>query len=182
LAKSLGWAKPVLVDDDLGTTASGFAQRLGFERLLADIALRKVGILFCFEASRLSRNSPDWASVFHFCGHLDTLVVDGDQVYDLSVPGERAMLGIKGTMAEMELSIMQKRLTQAREGKAARGELKYTLPPGYVHDPDGGIVKYPDQRGQAPIHGVCEGVSAHSSSRRPSLWYRDTKYVLALHS
>ena len=62
---------------------------------LTQITLRKVGIIFCIEASRLSRNSPDWAHLFELCGYFDTLIADVQQVYDVSIPNDRLVLQIK---------------------------------------------------------------------------------------
>ena len=54
-AIEMGWPNPKLVEDDLGISAGGFADRPGFQWLLAQVTLRKIGIIFCMEASRLSR-------------------------------------------------------------------------------------------------------------------------------
>ena len=95
-ALSMGWRNPVVIDDDLGVSAAGFADRPGFRGMLAQVALRQVGIILCVDASRLSRKSRDWANLFELCGHFDTLIADIDQVYDLSHPNDRLVLGIKG--------------------------------------------------------------------------------------
>lgn len=63
-AIALGWKSPSVVDDDLGISAGGFADRPGFQKMLAQVALREVGIILCVDASRLSRNSKDWANLF----------------------------------------------------------------------------------------------------------------------
>jgi DNA invertase Pin-like site-specific DNA recombinase len=129
-AISLGWSNPTLLEDDQGITASGFADRPGFQWLLTQVTLRKAGILFCIEASRLSRNSRDWAHLFEMCGYFDTLVADPQQVYDVAIPNDRLVLQIKGTVAELELSNMKTRLRAGIEAKAASGELKVLIPPG----------------------------------------------------
>ena len=51
-AIALGWPNPTLIEDDQGITASGFADRPGFQWLLTQVTLRKVGIILCIEASR----------------------------------------------------------------------------------------------------------------------------------
>ena len=104
-AVAFGWPKPVTIVDDLGISAAGFAHRAGFQHLVAEVSLGHVGIILCFEASRLSRNSKDWAQLFELCGHLATLVADLDQVYDLSLPDDRLILGVKGSVSEYELSL-----------------------------------------------------------------------------
>ncbi len=64
---AFGWRNPITIMDDLGISAAGFAQRAGFQRMVAEVSLGNVGIILCFEASRLSRNSKDWAQL---SGHL----------------------------------------------------------------------------------------------------------------
>jgi DNA invertase Pin-like site-specific DNA recombinase len=174
-ALSLGWRSPVVVDDDLGISAGGFADRPGFQRMLTQVALREVGIIMCIDASRLSRNSKDWANLFELCGHFDTLIADIDQIYDLSHPNDRLVLGIKGTVSELELSILRMRLKTGAEAKAARGELKFILPPGYAHDHAGRIVPDPDQRVREAITLMFDQFDRSSSLRQLAIWYRDTQ-------
>ena len=61
-AQDLGWPpeQVVQLDDDLGQSAGGRTARAGFEKLVADVALGKVGLVLALEASRLSRNNRDW--------------------------------------------------------------------------------------------------------------------------
>lgn len=177
LAIELGWTAPVVIMDDLGISAGGFAERPGFQRMLTDITMRKVGIVFAVDASRLSRNSKDWAHLFELCGFFDALVADIDQIYDLSVPNDRLVLGIKGTIAEMEISILKTRLKAGAESKAARGELKFIVPPGYSHDLSGRIVLDPDIRIREAIQNMFDQFDCFSSLRQLSLWYTDTKTV-----
>ncbi|MFT7623379.1 MAG: DNA invertase Pin-like site-specific DNA recombinase [Myxococcota bacterium] len=92
VAQGLGWSSATVVDDDLGISAGGFADRPGFQQMLSQVATRKAGILVCFDASRLARNSPDWANLFQLCGQFDTLVADSSQVYDLALPNDRLVL------------------------------------------------------------------------------------------
>ena len=174
-AIALGWPAPTIIDDDLGISAGGFADRPGFQKMLAQVALREVGIILCVDASRLSRNSKDWANLFELCGYFDTLIADLDQVYDLSHPNDRLVLGIKGTVSELELSVLRTRLKMGAEAKAARGELKFILPPGYVHDHAARIVPDPDRRVREAITLMFDQFERASSLRQLALWYRDTK-------
>lgn len=174
-AIGMGWPMPRLVEDDLGITASGFAERPGFQWMLAQVTLRKVGIIFCIEASRLSRNSPDWAHLFELCGYFDTLVADVQQVYDVSIPNDRLLLQIKGTVAELELSSLRIRLRAGAEAKAARGELRVALPPGYVYDATDEIVLDPDERVRRAILSMFERFEQQTSIRQLALAYRDTR-------
>ena len=176
-ALDLGWIKPKVIEDDLGITASGFADRPGFQWMLTQITQRKIGIILCMDASRLSRNSKDWAHLFEMCGYFDTLVADLQQVYDVAIPNDRLVLQIKGTVAELELSNMKTRLRAGSESKAARGELKMRLPPGYVYDGDERLVVDPDARVQQAIRAMFERFAQCTSVRQLAMRYRDTHIV-----
>ena len=56
----------------------------------------------------------------------------------------RLLLGLKGTISELELHTIRSRLTAGLLAKAERGELALTLPIGLVRDPSGVVVKDPD--------------------------------------
>jgi hypothetical protein len=136
-AVAFGWRDPVIMLDDLGISAGGFAHRAGFQHMAAEVSLGHIGIILCFEASRLSRNSKDWAQLFEICGHLDTLVADLDQVYDLAFPNDRLILGVKGSVSEYELSLFPATLAggHCREGPARRADVY--APGGAELDPRG---------------------------------------------
>ena len=55
-ARALGWNRVEIVDEDLGISAGGCGVREGFDRLVSCVTRAEVGIIFCLEASRLSRN------------------------------------------------------------------------------------------------------------------------------
>src|SRR6202522_3060774 len=130
-ARQLGWASVEVIDDDLGR-AGGGANRPGFERLLAAICEGRVGAVMSVEASRLARNGRDWHALLEFCGLVGTLIIDEDGIYDAASPNDRLLLGMKGTMSEMELSVFRQRSIEAMKQKARRGELFLTVAVGYV--------------------------------------------------
>jgi DNA invertase Pin-like site-specific DNA recombinase len=173
-AVTLGWPNPVVIEEDLGISASGFAERPGFQKMLTRVTMRQVGIILCLDASRLSRNSKDWAQLFELCAYFNTLIADLDQIYDLSRPNDRLVLGIKGTVAEMELGVLRTRMRAGMEAKAARGELRFNLPSGYEYDPSGKIAFHPDKRVQAAIHTMFRQFDRFTSIRQLAIWYRDT--------
>src|SRR6204780_614026 len=121
-ARQLGWSDVQVIDDDLGRSGSGIA-RPGFEKLLAAICEGRVGGVVSIEASRLARNGRDWHTLLEFCGLVGTVIIDEDGVYDPRHPNDRLLLGMKGTMSEMELSILRQRAHEALKQKARRGEL-----------------------------------------------------------
>ena len=57
---ALGWSEVEVIDDDLGRSAAGGVQRAGFERMVAEVCLGKVGAVCAREVSRFARNSRDW--------------------------------------------------------------------------------------------------------------------------
>jgi DNA invertase Pin-like site-specific DNA recombinase len=177
-AITFGWRDPVTIMDDLGISAGGFAHRAGFQHMAAEVSLGHVGIILCFEASQLSRNSKDWAQLFEICGHLNTLVADLDQVYDLALPDDRLILGVKGSVSEYELSLFRQRSQQAIVAKAKRGALTFTLPAGLSWTPDGQIELHPDRRVQHAIHLVLDKLSKFGSVRQVLMWLRDENVSL----
>jgi len=105
-ARQLGWTSVEVIDDDLGRSGSGVS-RPGFERLLAAICQGRVGAVLAIEASRLARNGRDWHTLIEFCGFVGAVIVDEDGIYDPRHPNDRLLLGVKGTMSELELSLFR---------------------------------------------------------------------------
>ncbi len=118
--------------------------------------------------------------LFELCGYFDTLVADVQQIYDVSIPNDRLVLQIKGTVAELELSSLRTRLRAGAEAKAARGELKILLPPGYVYDADEQIVVDPDERVQQAVRSMFEKFEHATSVRQLALSYRDTQSLFPI--
>ncbi|MCS3765655.1 MULTISPECIES: recombinase family protein [Bradyrhizobium] len=136
-ARQLGWSDVAVIDDDLGRSGGGVA-RPGFEKLPAATCEVRVGVVVSIEASRLARNGRDWHTLLEFCGLIGTLIADEDGVYDPRQPSDCPLLGMKGTMSEMEFSVLRQRSLEALKQKARRGELFMTVDVGYVrvrHNP-----------------------------------------------
>ena len=133
-AVEMGWHHDQvhLVDEDLGITGSGLADRSGFTNMTAEVALGHVGIVLGLEVSRLARNNADWYRLLDLCGVTDTLIGDADGIYHPSLLNDRLVLGLKGTMSEVELHVLRARLDGGIRNKAARGELRRGLPVGLV--------------------------------------------------
>jgi DNA invertase Pin-like site-specific DNA recombinase len=161
----LGWSDIQVIDDDLGRSGSGIA-RPGFEKLLAAICEGRVGAVMSIEASRLARNGRDWHTLLEFCGLVDTLIVDEDGIYDPRQPNDRLLLGMKGTMSEMELSMFRQRSTEAIKQKAQRGELFRTVAVGYLKTDDDRIEKDPDRRVQDAGLQQARGAAQRPTSAR----------------
>jgi DNA invertase Pin-like site-specific DNA recombinase len=56
----LGWREIEVIDEDLGCSAAGTVTRSGFERMVAQVCMGKVGAVAAREVSRFARNSREW--------------------------------------------------------------------------------------------------------------------------
>ena len=155
-AARLGWERDriVVVDQDLGVSGRDAHAREGFKELVGRVCCGEVGAIFGLEVSRLARSSADLQRLLELSALTDTLIVDADGIYDLHDFNDRLLLGLKGTMSEAELHILAGRLQGAKRAAAERGELRFPLPVGYVHDDDGLTIIDPDQEVQAAIADV----------------------------
>jgi len=171
-ARAAGFVSVTVIDDDLGRSGSGLAARPGFQRLVAELCAGAVGAVFCLEASRLARNGRDWHHLVDLCALTSALVIDPDGAYDPRLINDRLLLGLKGTMSEYELSLLRQRGLAARDSKAGRGALRFTLPPGLVWSEDGRIELDPDQRVQGAIQLVFAKFQELGSARQVILWLR----------
>jgi DNA invertase Pin-like site-specific DNA recombinase len=176
-ARSLGWSTVEVIDDDLGRSGSGIA-RPGFEKLLAAICEGRVGAVISIEASRLARNGRDWHTLLEFCGLVGTLIADEDGVYDPRHPNDRLLLGMKGTMSEVELSLFRQRSLEALKQKARRGELLLNVAVGYVKAPNDRLEKDPDRRVQEAIKLVFSRFAVLQTVRQVHLWMRQERLPL----
>lgn len=180
-ARQLGWTSVEVIDDDLGRSGGGI-NRPGFERLLAAICEGRVGAVLSIEASRLARNGRDWHTLIEFCGLVGTVIVDEDGIYDPRHPNDRLLLGMKGTMSELELSLFRQRSHEALKQKARRGALFLGVAAGYVKAGRDRIEKDPDQRVQDAIRLVFAKFAELQSVRQVHLWLRDEGIALPVAS
>lgn len=176
-ARGLGWAEPVVIDDDLGRSGGGVV-RPGFERLLLAICEGRAGIVLAVEASRLARNGRDWHTLLEFCGLVGCLLADEDGLYDPRLPNDRLLLGMKGTMSEMELSILRQRSLEALRQKARRGELFLNVAVGYVKVRHDRIARDPDLRIREALGLVFRKFAEFQSMRQVHLWLRQEQVLL----
>lgn len=167
-ALALGWPRPqvMVIDDDLGVSGGGSVARAGFERLVAEVGLGNIGIVLALEVSRLARNNRDWYHLLDLCALVDTLIADGDGLYHPSVFNDRLLLGLKGTMSEVELHLIRSRLNGGLWEAARRGELRTHLPIGYEHDRNGQIVKLADEAIRETIELVFSKFAELGSARQ----------------
>ncbi len=131
-AQELGWREEdvEVIDADLGLSGAAAAHREGFKDLIARVTLGQIGIILSYEVTRLSRNCTDWYPLLDLCSFKNCLIADRDGVYDPASANGRLLLGLKGTISEMELHTLRARLTAGLINKAQRGELALMLPIG----------------------------------------------------
>src|SRR6266852_5772083 len=157
-AVGLGWARSrvLVIDEDLGHSASGTDARPGFQRLVSEVGLDHVGIVLGIEMSRLARSGREWHQLLELCALSGALLGDMDGVYDPAEHNDRMLLGLKGTISEAELHLIKQRMWSGRIGKARRGELVVPLPIGFVRRLSGEVVLDPDEQVRSVVRLVFD--------------------------
>jgi DNA invertase Pin-like site-specific DNA recombinase len=95
---ALGWSQIETIDDDLGVSAAGGIARTGFDRMVAQVCLGKVGAVAAREVSRFARNSRDWQQLIEMCRVVDTVLIDQETIYAPREGNDRLLLGLKGSL------------------------------------------------------------------------------------
>jgi DNA invertase Pin-like site-specific DNA recombinase len=155
-AGELGWEATNIevVDTDLGLSGATITHREGFKDVIARVTLGEVGIILSSEVTRLARNCSDWYPLLDLCGYRQCLIGDRDGVYDPGSANGRLLLGLKGTISEVELHTLRGRLTAGLLNKAERGELALILPAGLQRDGHNVVTKDPNLEVQERLYLV----------------------------
>jgi DNA invertase Pin-like site-specific DNA recombinase len=156
-ASGLGWSpdRIRILDRDLGQSGKDITNRDDFKTLVNDVAMGTVGAVFAIEVSRLARSNQQWHRLLELCAITQTLVIDEDGIYDPADFNDSLILGMKGTFAQAELHLIRARLHGGKLHKAAKGELRFSLPVGLVFEGDT-IVLDPDQEVQGAVRSVFQ--------------------------
>jgi DNA invertase Pin-like site-specific DNA recombinase len=178
-ARTLGWQDVEVIDEDLGISGEGIP-RSGFERLLHAVCEGHVGAVFSIEASRLARNGREWHTLLEFCGILDVLLIDAQAIYDPRLINDQLLLGIKGTLSEMEVATFRERAQSALRQMAQRGALVQRVAVGYVKGADGHIEKDPDARIRAAIDLIFRKFAELGSVRQVCFWLNQQQIQLPI--
>jgi len=179
-AVELGWIEEriQIIDSDLGTSGRESTARVGFQTLVAEVSLGRVGIVFGYEVSRLARNNYDWYHLLDLAAMFGTLIADCDGIYDPRLYNDRLLLGLKGTMSEAELHMLRQRLDAGRMNQVKRGTYRQRLPTGYLRLPDGAVVKDPDDQVRHVIELVFDKFSELGSVNKVVRYLRRNKVLL----
>jgi DNA invertase Pin-like site-specific DNA recombinase len=176
--RDLGWTEIEVIDEDLGRSAAGTETRSGFERMVAEVSLGRVGAVAAREVSRFARNSREWQQLVEVCRVVDTVLIDQETVYAPRASNDRLLLGLKGSLNEYELDLLRQRSLEARRAKAKRGELVVIAPVGYRKAEDRRLEKDPDRRVQEAIRVVFEQFERIGSVRQTLLWFHEHRLQL----
>jgi DNA invertase Pin-like site-specific DNA recombinase len=178
-ARALGWQEVEVIDEDLGMSGEG-TPRSGFERLLRAVCEGQVGAVLSVEASRLARNGREWHTLLEFCGIVGVLLIDAQAIYDPRLTNDRLLLGVKGTISEMEVATFRERAHSALMQMAQRGDLVRRVAIGYVKRADGRIEKDPDARVGAAIDLIFRKFAELGSARQVYFWLNQQQIQLPI--
>jgi len=178
-AIALGWSSEriIVIDNDLGQSGASTVDREGFQKLVAEVGMAQAGLVIGLEVSRLARNSSDWHRLLEICAFTDTLILDEDGLYDPGHFNDRLLLGLKGTMSEAELHVMQARMRGGLLNKARRGELRLPLPVGFVYDTQDQVILDPDKEVQQSIRSLLQSFRRLGSAGAVVKAFRDAKLL-----
>jgi|SRR5947209_3926128 len=173
-AVALGWPAPrvQVIDEDLAKSGAHAAQRMGFQHLLAELSLGRVGLVLSLEAARLARNSADWYRLLDLCSIFGAIIADAEFVYDARQYHDRLLLGLAGMMSEAELHHLHLRLHEGQRHKAERGALALPLPAGLERLRSGEVVLHPDEEVQARLRFVFATFDRLGSARAVAQYLR----------
>jgi DNA invertase Pin-like site-specific DNA recombinase len=107
-AHRLGWPaeQVTIIDEDQGKSGAGSAathERDGFAQLVSAVGLGDVGLILALEVSRFARNSAEWYRLLELAALAGVLIGDEAAIYDPRAFNDRLLLGLHGTISEVEL-------------------------------------------------------------------------------
>jgi DNA invertase Pin-like site-specific DNA recombinase len=120
--RNLGWQEVSVIDEDLGRSASGNVEWIGFQRMVAEVCLGQVGVVAAREVSRFARNSKDWQQLIAVCRMVDTLLLDQEVVYDSRNSNDRLLWLLSGFLVGIQTEPFQARAKRYWEGLKNRSE------------------------------------------------------------
>jgi DNA invertase Pin-like site-specific DNA recombinase len=79
-AIALGWPpeRIRIIDGDQGQSGASATDRIGFQTLVAEVGLGRVGIVLGLEVSRLARNNSDWHRLLAATRFAEIMIKEDD--------------------------------------------------------------------------------------------------------
>jgi DNA invertase Pin-like site-specific DNA recombinase len=108
------------------------------------------------EVPRLARNNRDCYQLLDLCVRSDTLIIDGECVFNLRQPNNRPLVGLKGTRSEVGLGWIRPARPRGLLAKAQRGGAPARRTGRLRQTHDRRLEKHPDSRIQEAIALVFE--------------------------
>lgn len=135
-----GRTRVIVADDyaDPDMSASRFALKMNrpeFERMVADVRVGKLEILWFWEISRQQRRLEVFAELRNLCRDKGVLWVVRDRVLDPANSQDMLLAGIQSMMAEDESEKLSARVFDGKESSAMKGKRAGKIPYGYRRGP-----------------------------------------------
>lgn len=119
-------------------------ERPAFRRLIEDVSKcgedKPFDIVAVYKIDRFARRLKILLDILDFFQEQGLEFISANENIDTSTPFGRAMLGIIGVIAELELENIKTRTTDGRNTAAREGKYLHTPPLGYVKDENGLIL------------------------------------------
>src|SRR5215468_2647408 len=118
----------------------------------------------------MHRGSPGMAVIGIICSNYVDLSKPASLISMASTilcrPNDRLLLGMKGSISEFELGVLRARMLDAARSKASRGELRISVPFGYIWHREAGLGLDPDIRLQEVIRLIFARFREVGSARQ----------------
>ncbi len=140
----------IYVDEGVSGTIAP-EERPAFRRLMEDISMsadRPFDCVAVYKIDRFARRLKILLDVLDIFGKGESRIefLSANESIDTSTPFGRAMLGIIGVIAELELETIRERTTAGKEASASKGVFQNVPPLGYVKGDDGKILIQNEER------------------------------------
>ena len=123
----------------------------GFQELVAEVSLGRVGIILAYEASRLARSNADWYALLDLATLVGTLLADAEGVYDPRDYNDRLLWGCAVCSARLNCMCCSCAWRRDAPQQIERGAYRQRLPTGLERLPDRRVVKDPDLQVQSTM-------------------------------
>ena len=140
----------VYIDEGVSGTLEP-EERPAFRRLLEDISrssLRPFDVVAVYKIDRFARRLKVLLEILDIFekGEEKIEFLSANESIDTSTPFGRAMLGIIGVIAELELENIKERTSKGRKSSAEKGTFMNIPPIGYIKDKDKKIIIQEDEK------------------------------------